>query len=465
MVSDEFNAQEIDAVYKQQKEAFYNGSLRSINERKTRLKKLKSIVQDNEQKIFDALKADLGKPETESLVSETAFVIAEIDEALREVDYWAKPERVAGSLLTFPSASYIYKDPYGVALIISPWNYPFQLAFAPIVAATAAGNNVVLKPSEISANTSKLLTHLINTNFESSEIFVVEGGVKTTQYLLEKPNDTIFFTGSPQVGKIIMKAAAEQLTPVTLELGGKSPAIVDETANISLAAKKIIFGKCLNAGQTCIAPDYVLVHESQKNVLYKALEKSITDFYGRNPKDSPDYARIINENHFDRMVEYLKQGKIQAGGETDRTEKFIAPTILEVDNLVASVMQDEIFGPILPVIAYTKLDDAIEIIRDRAKPLALYLFTKSKSNRKKVVASIQFGGGTINDTVEHIINPNLPFGGIGPSGMGAYLGKFGFEAFSHSKSVLKKGSWFDLPLKYPPYGNKMKWIRQAFKWA
>ncbi len=465
MVLDNYNASEIDSIYESQRVAFYQGITKSVSRRKTLLKQLKRLIHENEQKIFNALQEDLRKSEAESLMSETAFVLAEIEEALREVDFWAKPERVDGSWLTFPSKSVIYKDPYGIALIIGPWNYPFQLIMAPLVAAIAAGNTVVLKPSEISSATSQLLAELIDQYFAAKEIAVVQGGVETTQYLLSKPNDKIFFTGSPQVGKVIMKAAAAQLTPVTLELGGKSPVIVDETASVESTAKKIIFGKCLNAGQTCIAPDYLLVHASQKEALVAALKQAVSEFYGENPQESNDYARIINEKHFHRLKGYLTEGTILFGGDTFQDDLYVAPTVIEVTNPSASLMKEEIFGPILPLITYTSIDEVIDLVRENNKPLALYLFSKNKKLQQQLIESLAFGGGAINTTIEHIINPNLPFGGVGTSGLGAYHGKFGFEAFSHQKSVLKKSNWLDLPIKYPPYHNKMKWLRKAFKWA
>lgn len=465
MVLDDYNASEIDSIYESQRRTLHKGITKSVSRRKTLLKQLKRLIHENEQKIFDALHADLRKSEAESLMSETAFVLAEIEEALREVEFWAKPERVDGSWLTFPSKSVVYKEPYGIALIIGPWNYPFQLIIAPLVAALAAGNTVILKPSEISSATSQLLAELIDQYFAAQEVAVIQGGVKTTQYLLEKPNNKIFFTGSPQVGKVIMKAAAAQLTSVTLELGGKSPVIVDETAPIESTAKKIIFGKCLNAGQTCIAPDYLLVHASQKERLVAALNQTVKDFYGEDPRKSADYARIINEKHFHRLKGYLTEGTILFGGDTFQEDLYVAPTVIDVLDRNASLMKEEIFGPILPVISYTSIDEVIEIVRERDQPLALYLFSKNKKLHKQLIDSLSFGGGAINTTIEHIINPNLPFGGVGTSGLGSYHGKFGFETFSHKKAVLKKSGWLDLAIKYPPYQNKIKWLRKAFKWA
>lgn len=453
----------IDQLYQQQKAFFYAGKTRPIATRKAVLKKLKKLVTEQEQRIFDAIAADFSKPEAESFVSETGYIIGEIDQALREIDYWVKPERVESSMLTFPSKSYIYKEPYGITLVIAPWNYPFNLAIAPLIAAVAAGNTVILKPSELSPNTSALIADLINSNFEQEYLYAIEGGVEVTQKLLAQKNDYIFFTGSPQVGKIVMKAAAEHLTPVTLELGGKSPVIVDETAAINLAAKRIVFGKCFNAGQTCIAPDYLLVHSSKKQELITVLQKQLDQQYGKDRKASADFARIINEKHFNRLIAYLNDGEVVIGGEIDASERYIAPSVIEVKDLESSIMQEEIFGPILPLVTYNTLDEVVEIIRNREKPLAFYHFTKSTKNREYLLKQIQFGGGTINDTIEHFVNPALPFGGIGPSGIGAYHGQFGFETFSHKKAVLKKSSWIDLPLKYPPYGAKLKWLRRAFK--
>lgn len=457
------HTEKIESVYQQQKRFFLDGGTRSVQWRKSMLKQLKQRIREYEPEIEKAIANDFSKPELEIYASETGYVLSEIDHALHDLQQWAQPERVSDSLLTFPSRSYLYKEPYGIALVIAPWNYPFQLALAPVVAALAAGNTVILKPSEISSHTSQVIAKMINAHFDASVLHVVEGAVDTTQFLLHQPNDYIFFTGSTRVGKIVMKAAAEQLTPLTLELGGKSPAIVDATAPVSLTAKRILFGKCFNAGQTCIAPDYVLVHASKKAALIEAFKASLNSFYGTNPKTSPDYARIINEDHFNRLVSYLSDGNILIGGAYDAETRYMDPTVIELEETDVPVMKEEIFGPILPVITYRNLDEVVAIVRKNPKPLSLYCFSKSKRFQKQILEQLQFGGGTINDTVEHYLNPQLPFGGIGPSGIGAYHGKYGFNAFSHTKAVLKKSYFPDLPLKYPPYKNKLKWLKLAFK--
>lgn len=453
----------IKDLIKVQKNFFYSGSTLPLKARKQHLKTLKRALIEMEDEFLQALHQDFQKPEFESFISETGYLIKDIDHMLSYLPDWVGRKRVSGSLLSFPSKSYIYHEPYGVCLIISPWNYPLQLAIAPAIGALAAGNTVVIKPSELAPATSAALKKLAHKYFTPEVLAVVEGAVPETQELLEQPVDYLFFTGSPQVGKIMMKAAAEQLLPLTLELGGKSPCIVDKTANLKIAAKRLAQGKFFNCGQTCIAPDYVLIDKSIQDQFVDELKKHIHTFYGDDPKKSDSYARVINHKHWQRLVGYLKDGHIEIGGEFSEAEKYIAPTVMTNVTIDSPVMQDEIFGPILPIIAYSDESEIVPFIRQYSKPLALYHFTTNKKLRETILKNVSFGGGVVNDTLEHLINPELPFGGVGVSGIGAYHGEYSFKTFSHEKSVLQKSSWFDLPLKYPPYDGKLKLLRNLFK--
>ncbi len=454
----------IPDIVQAQRAYFASGATLSIDFRKAQLELLLRAMQKHEQNLFDALNKDLRKHEFESYTTETGFTMLELKHAIKSLAKWTKPRRVGETIMNFPATSFIQPEPYGVALIISPWNYPFQLAINPMIAAMAAGNCVVLKPSEIAPATSAAIAAMITENFEERYIAVVEGGVNETTQLLAERFDTIFFTGSTNVGRIVMKAAAEHLTPVTLELGGKSPCIVAADADIEVAASRIVWGKFLNAGQTCIAPDYLLVHKSIKGLLVAAMKAAMGKFYTSDPQQSGDYARIINEAHFKRLNNYLSSGNIVVGGQANEAGKYIAPTILDNINWSDPVMQEEIFGPILPVLEYEDLDEVIKNINARDKPLALYLFTKDSAAQNKVLQRCHFGGGCINDTVSHIANGNMPFGGVGASGMGGYHGQFGFDTFSHKKSVVRRGTWLDLPLRYPPYNNRLSFIRKIFRW-
>jgi aldehyde dehydrogenase (NAD+) len=367
-------------------------------------------------------------------------------------------------LVHLGSKSYIYPEPYGTVLIVGPFNYPFQLVMEPMIGAMAAGNCVLLKPSEFTPNVSKVMTKIIQENFEEGYISVMEGGKDVTSELIHSPFDYIFFTGSVEVGKIVMKAAAENLVPVTLELGGKSPCIVDKDANLEVAAKRIVWGKYMNAGQTCVAPDYILVHREVKEQLVKNLATTIKDFYGENPQESKDYGRIVNERQFDRLVSLLDERKVVAGGSHHREELFMEPTLMNEVSWDDKVMQEEIFGPILPILEYGDLQQAIEQINANPKPLALYLFTENGEVEDRVIQSVSYGGGCINDTVTHLTNPNLPFGGVGPSGIGSYHGKDSFETFSHKKSVMKKSTKVNLSFIYPPYSEKsINFLRKIMK--
>ena len=425
------------------------------------LRKLAGWIDRNESDILQSLTQDLGKCAYEGYLTEVAIVRQELKDAVRHLKGWMKPRRVPTAIGQFPGACRILSEPYGVTLIMSPWNYPFQLTVAPLIGAICAGNCAVVKPSAYSAATSALIKRMADELFDPAYIAVVEGGRKENAGLLEQAFDFIFFTGSPSVGRLVMEKAAAHLTPVSLELGGKSPVIVDETADIDLAAKRIAWGKCLNAGQTCVAPDYVLVHHSRETQLVDALIREIRAMYTSAPLANPHLPRIINQHHFNRLVGLLQSGVISHGGQIDMTERRIAPTILTDVRQDDPVMQEEIFGPLLPILTYTKLDDAISQIRSRPKPLALYLFTRSKDVEKKVLGEISFGGGCVNDVVLHLATSHMPFGGVGESGMGGYHGKFSFDAFSHRKSILKRFAKPDVPLRYAPYSeSKIKLLKK-----
>ena len=440
------------------------GKTKNIDYRKQLLKQLQSELIKQENNITKALYDDFKKPEFESVISETAIVLQDLKRTIKHIDKWAKPKRVFPSLLNFPSSDYLYSEPYGTALIIAPWNYPYQLALAPLIGAVAAGNTVVLKPSELTPNTSALLSKIITTIFPPKFVTVVEGGVDTSTQLLNQVWDYIFFTGSVGVGKIVAKAAAPNLTPITLELGGKNPCIIDKTANLKLAAKRIVWGKFINAGQTCIAPDYILIDSTIKKKFYKVLEDEIISAYSKNPQQSADFARIINEKNFNRLAEMLVNENCVIGGETNIEDLYISPTIIDEPTLNSKVMEDEIFGPILPVISFKNLDDIDSIIHRYSKPLSLYVFSTNSAQAKQLIKQYSFGGGCINDTVIHFANHRLPFGGVGNSGIGEYHGKHTFDTFSHKKGIVKKGNWLDIPLRYAPYKGKLKQLKSLLKW-
>ena len=400
----------------------------------------------------------------ESILSETELVITELSLTLKKLNAWAKPKHVFPSLLNFPSTDKIIYEPYGIVLIIAPWNYPYQLALLPVIGAIAAGNTVVLKPSELTPHTSKIVEIILESVFQKAYVGVVQGDAKVAQDLLAQRWDYIFFTGSVHVGKIVAKAAAEFLTPTTLELGGKNPCIIDETANINLSAKRIVWGKFLNAGQTCIASDYILIHHTVKNQFIEALQKEINSAYSSKPSESEDFARIINTQNFTRLVKMMKNEKTIIGGDFNETELYISPTVIDEPSLDSDLMKGEIFGPILPILSYSNLDDLDKIITKYDKPLSLYVFSNKRSFSEKIINTYSFGGGAINDTVIHFANPKLPFGGVGSSGMGSYHGKHTFYTFSHKKSIVKKGNWLDLPLRYAPYKGKSKMIKFFLKY-
>lgn len=436
----------------------------SVQERKAALQKLLKNIIIHEEEILEALYKDFKKPKFEGVISETSYVINDLKYTLSNMSSWSKPKRVFPSLLNFPSTDKIYSEPYGRVLIISPWNYPFQLAFSPLIAAIAAGNSVTLKPSELTPYTSAVVSKIVRESFDVRQALVVTGDATIAQDLLKKRWDYIFFTGSVPVGKIIAKAAAEHLTPVTLELGGKSPCIVDETANLPLAAKRIIWGKLFNAGQTCIAPDYILVHYRMKNKLVPLLIKEIENALGENPEESKDFARIVNLKNWRRQVALLENQYVLHGGQHNEEELYLAPTLLDQPMPESAVMQEEIFGPILPIITYENKAELHKILSRYEKPLALYLFSEDKSFQNEIIKKYSFGGGCINDTLTHFANKNLPFGGVGHSGIGAYHGKLGFDTFSHKKAIVKKANWLDIPLRYAPYKGKLKMIKRILNW-
>ncbi|MEB2274890.1 aldehyde dehydrogenase [Priestia megaterium] len=425
---------------KKQLSFFNSGKTKDVAFRIETLKKLRELVVRHEDDILKAVKADLNKPEMEAKRAEVGLVLSEIDFAVKNLAEWAAPKEVETPSTHAGAKSYIYQDPYGLALVIAPWNYPFQLAVSPVVGAIAAGNCVVLKPSELTPHTSSLLAKMFNENFPEEYLTVVEGEVETSTALLKENFDYIFFTGSTMVGKIVAEAAAKHLTPVTLELGGKSPTIVHEDANIEEAAKRIARGKFANAGQTCVAPDYILVQRNVKDELLANLKQVVTNTYGEDVSQNLDFPHVVSEKHFDRLNSFLTNGDIVFGGKTDRSRLFIEPTVLDNISWEDNVMQDEIFGPILPVIVYDEISEVIEAIVKRPKPLALYLFSEDEAVQDRILNSVSFGGGSINDTINHMTSHYLPFGGVGDSGMGAYHGKASFDTFSHAKSILKRSN-------------------------
>ena len=440
---------------------FETGATKPLSWRLSQLGALEHFLLEREQDILDALHADLGKPAMEAFGAEIGLPRSELRLARKKLGSWMKPERVWTSLAAMPGRSYIYREPLGVTLIITPWNYPFQLVVLPLIGAIAAGNCVMIKPSEMAPNISALLAKWLPRYLDPKAIQVTEGGVPETTALLREKWDHIFYTGNGRVGRIVMEAAAKHLTPVTLELGGKSPCIVDESADLDTTAKRIVHGKFVNAGQTCVAPDYVLVHDRVHDALINRMVSAIREFYGDDPQKSPDFARIIDERHHARLTRLLREADVVTGGETDLADRYIAPTILKSVKEDASVMQEEIFGPILPVISVPDIDSAIAFVNRRAKPLALYAFARDKDAQDRILANTSAGGTTINHVWLHLSVPELPFGGVGESGMGAYHGRHSFETFSHRRSVLKKPTLADLPILFPPYAAwKLRWLKR-----
>lgn len=442
---------EIESLLKKQRE-FYNTRITDdVNYRIKKLKKLKETIKEKEENIYEALKKDLGKSETEAYMSEIGMVLEDLSYIIRNTKKWAKKKYVSTPLAQFPATSFTKASSYGVVLIMSPWNYPFLLTMQPLVGAISAGNCAIVKPSEYSPNTSNVMKEIIEEVFEKEYVSVILGEKEVAEELLRQNTDYIFFTGSTRVGKIVMEEAAKNLTPVTLELGGKSPCIVDKNSDYKLAAKRIIFGKLLNCGQTCVAPDYVFVHKDIKNEFIEYMKEYIKKFLGEKPLENEEYPKMINERQFDRMVDIIEKDDVVFGGKYDKKILKIEPTILDNKNMNSKAMREEIFGPILPVITYKDIKEVINYINSNPKPLALYLFTKDKKIEKLILDQVSFGGGCINDTIIHLATTQMGFGGVGYSGMGAYHGKFSFDTFSHYKSIVKKSNLIDLPMRYHPY--------------
>lgn len=438
--------------------------LLSIAERKSYLKRLLHELELSEDAICEAIYQDFKKPTFETVLTETHYVKSVIKELLGNLDSWTKPKWVRPSLLNFPSTEYILKDPYGSVLVIAPWNYPFQLALCPAIAAFAAGNRVKLKPSEHTPTTSSIIADLLGRVFPKEWIEVIEGDATVASRLLAQRWDYIFFTGSVAVGKLVAQAAAQHLTPTTFELGGKNPCIVHHSAEIELTAKRIVWGKFINAGQTCIAPDYVLVDAKIKDQLVQAIQVEIEKAYGVNTALSPDFTRIVNKTHYNRLIKLLENQTILFGGIADANDHFISPTLVNEPSLESALMLDEIFGPILPIISYQSETEIEAIIARYEKPLALYVFADDNTFSKRISTQFSFGGGCINDTVIQFNNKRLPFGGVGHSGYGAYHGKYSIDTFLHHKSMVRKANWLDLPLRYAPYKNKLAGIRKMLRW-
>ena len=444
---------------------FDSGATKSYSFRKAQLQKLKDAVIKYEQEIYDALHKDLRKSKEECYVTENGFFLAEINNTIKKLSGWMKPKSVGTNLLNFPSKSFIIQEPLGVVLIISPWNYPFQLLFTPLVGAIAAGNCVVMKPSEMTTATSEVMRKIIESVFDKNYILYVEGdGATVVPDLMNNfIFDHIFYTGSTTVGKIIYELAAKNLVPVTLELGGKSPCIVEADVDVKLTAKRIAMPKFSNAGQMCVAPDYVLIHASVKDAFVAEMKNALVQFFGEDAQQSGFYGRIVNERQFDRITKYLNNGTLLYGGKTDKKDLYISPTLLELDGTNDAVMQDEIFGPVLPIIVFNEMSEALKIIKQYKNPLAFYVFTKNKTKEKLWLDAVAFGGGCVNNASYHLTNHNLPFGGRGNSGTGNYHGKYSFDTFTHKKSIMKTYTWLDLYLKYPPFTGRLSFFKKIIR--
>ncbi len=443
-----------------QRAFFLSQKTKSYEFRMAQLDRLMHAIRAAEPQIFKALKADLGKSMAESFLGEVGFLYEEIRFTKKHLKSWMKPKRVATPMTLAVGKSHIHYEPLGTTLIISPWNYPFQLAMAPLVGAICAGNCAVVKPSELAPETSKVVAEIIAKTFDPEFVWAIEGAVDISTALLKERWDHIFYTGSTNVGKIVMQAAANHLTPVTLELGGKSPCLLDTDADLDVAMRRITWGKYFNAGQTCVAPDYLLIPKGWQKRVVERISANLDRFFTSDIQASPEYSRIITDRHFQRLEGLLGQGNILLGGKTDKGARFISPTVVGQPRLDMPLMTEEIFGPLLPLIEYENFDEAIRFVNEREKPLAFYYFGTNPEHRAKAVNSVSFGGGCMNDTLVHLSNPRLPFGGVGASGMGGYHGWFSFETFSHRKSVLSRATWFDLPLRYPPYEKNFGWLRR-----
>lgn len=453
----------IQEILNNQRTYFKRGQTVDLDFRLNALKTLRRSICEHEKEILDALKRDLNKSAFEAYATEIGMVLDELNYSIKHLPRWVRIKGVRTPLMHFKSSCYRIAEPYGISLIMSPWNYPFQLTIAPLIGSISGGNCSVVKPSAYSPATSAIIARILGESFEQNYIAVIEGGREANQALLDEKFDYIFFTGSVAVGKTVMASASKNLTPLTLELGGKSPCIVDKEVNIDLAARRIVWGKFLNAGQTCVAPDYLLVHKDVKEQLINGIKQFILEFYGVDPCKNEEYPKIINVKHFRRIKDYLNNGKIIVGGESDEESLHIAPTVLDNIKWEDPVMQEEIFGPVLPILEFTDIDQVILSVNSRPKPLALYLFTTSKEVETKIVRSISFGGGCINDTIVHLATSYMPFGGVGESGMGGYHGKWSFDTFTHTKSILKKSNLIDIKLRYPPYKNKLSIFKKLFK--
>lgn len=450
----------VEALHDAQRKHFSAGRTLSRNSREEALRALLHAFETKEKLIIDALHADLHKCTAEAYVTEVGYVTAEIKHALGHLGRWMKPEVSLSPLVVAPSRSYVYHQPLGLNLVIGPWNYPIQLAFAPLVGALAAGNVAVIKPSELAPASSAACAELVREAFAEEHVAVLEGGVETSQALLARRWDHIFFTGGTNIGRVVARAGAEHLSRVTLELGGKSPAIITASADLDVAARRLVWAKLINAGQTCVAPDYLLVEASVHDGLVSRMKIVLREFYGDDPRSSPDYGRIINDRHFQRLVGLIDPDKVAHGGEHDAAERYIAPTLMTDVTMDDRVMAEEIFGPILPVLRIDSLEQAISMVAQHPNPLALYLFTTDREDERKVIERVSFGGGCINNAVAHLADPNLPFGGVGESGMGAYHGHSSFQLFSHRKSVMKTANFLDPSIKYPPYEGKLGLMRR-----
>lgn len=454
---------DLTAEVRRQRAFFQSGATRSLQYRREQLRKLLDAVIARESALLAALHADLRKSATEAYGSEMGMLLGEIRHALRHLPAWSKPSRRRVPLLAWPARGFVQPEPYGVALILGPWNYPLQLLLSPLVGAMAAGNCAVMKPSEFAPRTAAVIVELIGATFPSEYLAVVPGDREVAEALLREKFDTIFFTGSSNVGRAVMAAAARHLAPVTLELGGKSPCLVCADAPTRTTARRIAWGKFMNAGQTCVAPDFVLVDRRVRDPFLEALRRALREFYGEDPQQSPDYGRIVNRNHFDRLTRYLGNGRVIHGGQHDREDLYLAPTILADAPAESPVMQEEIFGPILPVVEFDQLEDALGQLRDRPTPLALYLFTRDGGTQQRVLATTRSGGVCINDTITHMVGKDLPFGGLGNSGLGAYHGKASFDAFTHRRSVLRRSLAIDPSLRYPPPRVPLESLKRAFR--
>ncbi len=454
---------DVGNILKKQRAFFSSGKTKEVSFRIAMLQALRNAIKKYETEILYALKLDLNKAPFEAYETEMIIILDELRYTMKHLSDWAKPQRAKTPITLLVASSCVYREPYGSVLIMSPWNYPFLLTVAPLIGAIAAGNCSIVKPSETSFYTAEIIEKIVKEAFNASFVSVVRGGREANQSLLSEKFDYIFFTGGVEVGKTVMTAAAKHLTPVTLELGGKSPCIVDKTADIKLSAKRIAWGKFINAGQTCVSPDYVFVHSKKKDELIAEINKCIGAFYGDDPIANDDYPKIINQKHFERLMGLMESGHIAAGGRSDKETARIAPTVLDNVTWDSAVMKEEIFGPLLPVLTFDSLSEALSVLSDKPKPLALYFFTRSKKNEAEVIRTLSFGSCCINDTVIQIGNPHLPFGGVGQSGMGKYHGKAGFDTFSNVKGVMKRSIRVDIPLRYPPFKDHLALLKKIVK--